>query len=116
MCSVETRVSPVSRAPPPRRLLDSGREPCTVQGHSSVGSVRLARALSGGTMSISGIRSAVTQRRVYVGVSLVVGAMLAGHVLANEFNSQSGEQLDMNRLGHVDLQFRDAYQPNVIVY
>ena len=67
-------------------------------------------------MSISGIRSAVTRRHVYIGVSLAVGAMLTGHVLADEFNSQSGEQQDMKRVGHVDLQFRDAYQPNVIVY
>ena len=67
-------------------------------------------------MSISGIRSAVTRRHVYIGVSLAVGAMVTGHVLANEFNSQSGEQKDMNRVGHVDLQFRAAYQPNVIVY
>jgi hypothetical protein len=42
--------------------------------------------------------------------------MVTGHVLANEFNSQSGEQKDINRIGHVDLQFRAAYQPNVIVY
>ena len=67
-------------------------------------------------MSISGIRSTVTRRHVYIGVSLAIGAMVAGHVLANEFNSQSGEQKDMNRVGHVDLQFRAAYQPNVIVY
>jgi hypothetical protein len=67
-------------------------------------------------MSISAIRSAVTQRRVYFGVSLVAAALLAGHVLANEFNNQSGEQQDMTRVGHVDLQFRAAYQPNVIVY
>jgi hypothetical protein len=67
-------------------------------------------------MSISGIRSAVTRRHVYIGVSLAVLAMVTGHVLANEFNSQSGEQKDINRNGHVDLQFRAAYQPNVIVY
>jgi len=30
--------------------------------------------------------------------------------------SQSGEQKDMRRVGHVDLQGRPAYQPNVIVY
>src|SRR3954462_13169932 len=30
--------------------------------------------------------------------------------------SQSGEQKDMRRVGHVDLQGRAAYQPNVIVY
>ena len=67
-------------------------------------------------MSLSGIRSAVTRRRACIGVIFAVGAMVAGHVRANEFNSQSGEQKDMNRVGHVDLQFRDAYQPNVIEY
>src|SRR6266540_5199057 len=30
--------------------------------------------------------------------------------------SQSGEQKDMRRIGHVDLQGRPSYQPNVIVY
>src|SRR5262245_30641415 len=30
--------------------------------------------------------------------------------------SQSGEQKDMRRVGHVDLQGRPAYQPNTIVY
>jgi hypothetical protein len=30
--------------------------------------------------------------------------------------SQSGEQKDMRRVGHVDLQGRPSYQPNVIVY
>jgi hypothetical protein len=30
--------------------------------------------------------------------------------------SQSGEQRNMRRVGHVDLQGRPAYQPNVIVY
>jgi hypothetical protein len=30
--------------------------------------------------------------------------------------SQSGEQKNMRRVGHVDLQGRPAYQPNVIVY
>src|SRR5436190_17869338 len=30
--------------------------------------------------------------------------------------SQSGEQRNMRRVGHVDLQGRPSYQPNVIVY
>src|SRR5262245_22828214 len=67
-------------------------------------------------MSLSRIRSAVTRKHMYVAVIVAVAALAAGHVLANEFNSQSGEQKDMTRLGHVDLQFRAAYQPNVIVY
>jgi len=38
----------------------------------------------------------------------------AGSALADI--SQSGEQKNMRRVGHVDLQGRSAYQPNVIVY
>src|SRR2546425_9597532 len=30
--------------------------------------------------------------------------------------SQSGEKMNMNRLGHTDLQGRPSYQPNVIQY
>lgn len=45
---------------------------------------------------------------------IVVVGMSAGGVLADV--SQSGEQKDMRRVGHVDLQGRSAYQPNTIVY
>jgi len=40
-------------------------------------------------------------------------ALSAGNALAI---SQSGEAKNMHRVGHVDLQGRDSYQPNVIVY
>ena len=42
-------------------------------------------------------------------------ALGASGALAHDI-SQSGEQKDMRRVGHVDLQGRPAYQPNVIVY
>jgi hypothetical protein len=45
-------------------------------------------------------------------------ALSVGGALADDHRgvSQSGEQHDMRRVGHVDLQGRPAYQPNVIVY
>jgi len=49
--------------------------------------------------------------------ALAPGAALAD--LSDLFHrgvSQSGEQKDMRRVGHVDLQGRPSYQPNVIVY
>jgi hypothetical protein len=54
-----------------------------------------------------------------------MAALVAGPGLANDRDrndkernriSQSGEQKDMRRVGHVDLQGRPSYQPNVIVY
>ena len=41
-------------------------------------------------------------------------ALSSGNALAGV--SQSGEAKSMHREGHVDLQGRPAYQPNVIVY
>src|SRR5436190_23856789 len=46
--------------------------------------------------------------------TLAVLTLSAGTALAEI--SQSGEQKDMRRVGHVDLQGRPSYQPNVIVY
>jgi hypothetical protein len=43
-------------------------------------------------------------------LSVGAGALAHGGI------SQSGEQKDMRRVGHVDLQGRPAYQPNTIVY
>ncbi len=44
-------------------------------------------------------------------------AIAAGSAIADDRGiSQSGEQKDMRRVGHVDLQGRPSYQPNVIVY
>src|SRR5438270_13327820 len=43
-------------------------------------------------------------------------AVLALSVSSAFAISQSGEQKNMRRVGHVDLQGRPSYQPNVIVY
>src|SRR5438093_8411202 len=45
-------------------------------------------------------------------------AFAAGSAFADDHRgiSQSGEQKNMRRVGHVDLQGRPSYQPNVIVY
>jgi hypothetical protein len=48
-----------------------------------------------------------------VSVGLALLAFSAGSALAI---SQSGEQKDMRRVGHVDLQGRSAYHPNFIEY
>jgi len=49
---------------------------------------------------------------------LSVFAAAAGWAFADDQRgiSQSGEQKNMRRVGHVDLQGRASYQPNVIVY
>ena len=46
--------------------------------------------------------------------TLAVLAFSAGALAAG--TTQSGEQKNMKRVGHVDLQGRSSYQPNVIVY
>src|SRR5882672_8186790 len=48
----------------------------------------------------------------------VLSAFAAGSAFADDHRgiSQSGEQKNMRRVGHVDLQGRPSYQPNVIVY
>jgi hypothetical protein len=60
------------------------------------------------------------RRQVLAGMAAAVAALLAGQVLADGHKknriSQSGEQKNMRRVGHVDLQGRPSYQPNVIVY
>src|SRR5260221_13947127 len=45
-------------------------------------------------------------------------AIAAGSAIPDDHRgiSQSGEQKNMRRVGHVDLQGRPSYQPNVIVY
>ncbi len=53
----------------------------------------------------------------FIAISAATSAALVigiGSALADV--SQSGEQKNMRRLGHVDLQGRSAYQPNVIKY
>jgi hypothetical protein len=53
-------------------------------------------------------------RRALAGAACAVVAFSVSSALADI--SQSGEQKDMRRVGHVDLQGRPSYQPNVIVY
>src|SRR4051794_31624551 len=51
--------------------------------------------------------------------SAVASAALLAVALASSADaqvSQSGEQKNMRRVGHTDLQGRPAYQPNTIVY
>jgi hypothetical protein len=70
-------------------------------------------------MLISGNRSSAARKRALMGAAAAVAALLAGQVLARDDDrgiSQSGEQKNMRRVGHVDLQGRPSYQPNVIVY
>jgi hypothetical protein len=55
------------------------------------------------------------RRAIPLGVAVATLALAATGALAHDI-SQSGEQKDMRRVGHVDLQGRPAYQPNVIVY
>ena len=69
-------------------------------------------------MSISGRRPHPARKRVLMGMAAAIAGMMAGQVLARDDHGihQSGEQKNMRRVGHVDLQGRVAYQPNVIVY
>ena len=50
------------------------------------------------------------------GAASAVGAVLALSVSSALAISQSGEQKDMRRVGHTDLQGRPAYHPNFIKY
>jgi hypothetical protein len=56
-----------------------------------------------------------SRKRMLAGV-VVVAAMAVAYVVPAVAISQSGEQKNMRRVGHADLQRRPAYQPNVIVY
>ena len=72
-------------------------------------------------MLIPKIRSGPARKRAYTGVALgaIAAMVMVGYVLADDRGrgiSQSGEQRNMRRVGHVDLQGRASYQPNVIVY
>jgi hypothetical protein len=68
-------------------------------------------------MSVSTSSSPAARVRALTGVVAAVAAAMAGQALANGSRiSQSGEQKNMRRVGHVDLQGRPSYQPNVIVY
>jgi len=71
-------------------------------------------------MSISGGGLPAARKRIIAGVAAAVAAMAAAQALAHDKHgsriSQSGEQRNMRRVGHVDLQGRPSYQPNFIVY
>lgn len=60
-------------------------------------------------MSSNGNRT----RHALSGAAMAALALAVGSAYAI---SQSGEQQNMRRVGHVDLQGREAYQPNVITY
>lgn len=55
--------------------------------------------------------STPTSRASRTGIWVILKPLPLAHDI-----SQSAEQKDMRRVGHVDLQGRPAYQPNVIVY
>ena len=57
-----------------------------------------------------------SRMRMWASLSVAIAAMALAGVVPAEAISQSGEQKNMHRVGHVDLQGRAAYQPNVIVY
>ncbi len=61
------------------------------------------------TISISSGRRTALSAATLTALGLVTGSALADI-------SQSGEQRNMHRVGHSDLQGRPAYQPNTIVY
>ena len=60
----------------------------------------------------------ITQRRVLrtalCAATLAILAFSSGALAATV--TQSGEQKNMRRVGHTDLQGRPSYQPNVIQY
>ena len=60
------------------------------------------------------IKAPCAQRHAVCAAALTALGLGAGAALADI--SQSGEQRNMHRVGHSDLQGRAAYQPNVIVY
>jgi len=62
--------------------------------------------------------SGTGRKRVLASMAVAVTATLAGRAVARDDRgiSQSGEQRNMRRVGHVDLQGRPSYQPNVILY
>ena len=64
-------------------------------------------------MDLSSCNRGKGRRVALSAAALAVLALSASSALAI---SQSGEQKNMRRVGHVDLQGRSAYQPNTIVY
>src|SRR5207244_2048991 len=76
----------------------------------------LTSLTEGSPMSTSMSRG-IAARALHAAV-LIAFAFASGAALADDHRgiSQSGEQKNMRRVGHVDLQGRPSYQPNVIVY
>src|SRR5713101_4996841 len=64
-------------------------------------------------MDLSSCNGSKSRRVALSAAALTLLALSASSALAI---SQSGEQKNMRRVGHVDLQGRASYQPNVIVY
>ena len=58
-------------------------------------------------------RKSATMRVIATSAATLAVLAVSGNVLGV---SQSGEKMNMNRLGHTDLQGRPSYQPNVIQY
>src|SRR5436190_20880604 len=101
------------------RCLAGRSRPCwgAVSAVSRCSSERLSPGRpqpQGEPMLISG----TGRKRVLASMAVAVTATLAGRAVARDDRgiSQSGEQRNMRRVGHVDLQGRPSYQPNVIVY
>src|SRR5712675_3381236 len=71
----------------------------------------------GGAMLTSGSRASPAKCAVNAAI-LGAFAVAAAWAFADDHRgiSQSGEQKNMRRVGHVDLQGRPSYQPNVIVF
>jgi hypothetical protein len=71
-------------------------------------------------MSITINGASAPRKSALVAMAAAIAAMAAGQALADGHHdpgiSQSGEQKDMRRVGHVDLQGRPSYQPNFVVY
>src|SRR5712691_7303378 len=64
-------------------------------------------------MDLSSCNGSKSRRVALSAAALAVLAFSAGSALAI---SQSGEQKNMRRVGHVDLQGRPSYHPNFIEY
>ena len=66
-------------------------------------------------MRISWSETSRMRRSALFATAVAVLALGASNALANDI-SQSGEQKDMRRVGHADLQGRAAYHPDFINY
>jgi hypothetical protein len=60
------------------------------------------------------MKSHLHQKALAVAIAAATTALVAGNARADA--TQSGEQKNMRRVGHSDIQGRPAYQPNAILY